>query len=258
MDTLAITAETPLLHLKAAELASELQLPIVPFDSEYDGYLLIVSARGLALQHTQNKHIKPIGVDFLSPQLTYRRKSHQPEFLKKALGSLKPKASLIVDATAGFGEDAFMLASKGYQVIMVERSPILAELIKDGLARMHLASSTPLDVPLEFHHADARVYLPELAKTTNIDAVYLDPMFPERKKSALSGKKMEILRDLIGQNPDADALLDISREVAKNRVIVKRPRYAPPLGNKQPTFSIQGRAARFDVYAAQDHKLLKQ
>jgi 16S rRNA (guanine1516-N2)-methyltransferase len=249
MIPLAVAAETPALNSRAVQLSNALKLPFSPIDSQKYPYLLVVRADRLVLHETQNKRIKPIYVDFLSPQLTYRRKSQQREFLKQAMGSLKPKTSLIVDATAGFGEDAFMLASKGYQVIMLERSEILAALLQDGLAKIHATPEQFIGISLEFKHTDARIYLPELAKTTNIDVVYLDPMFPERKKSALSGKKMEILRVLIGENHDAGELLDIARNTAKNRVIVKRPRYAAPLANKQPTFSIQGNAARFDVYS---------
>ncbi|HZJ10196.1 MAG TPA: class I SAM-dependent methyltransferase, partial [Trueperaceae bacterium] len=46
----------------------------------------------------------------------------------------------VVDATAGLGADAFHLAAKGAQVTMIERSPVLAELLRDALEHARAGS----------------------------------------------------------------------------------------------------------------------
>jgi len=207
---------------------------------------VIISTDKVMLKNVRTKNTKPIFVDFLSAKLRYRQKSNHRELLQKALGSLDPKSSLIVDATAGFGEDAFILASKGYHVIMLERSAVLAALLQDGLIRLHQSATS--FISLELVHQDAKIYLPELAKKIIIDVIYLDPMFPEKTKSALPRKEMKILREIVGDDADASSLLQAALKTAKNRVIVKRPRLAHPLGDIKPSFSVSGKLSRFDVY----------
>lgn len=246
---IAISAETPALDQSALRLANQFGLPIASPDAKNYAYLLMVTPGRVVLNNMPSKSSKPICVDFLSAKLIYRQKNNHRELLKKTLGSLDPSSALIVDATAGFGEDAFVLAHKGYRVIMLERSAVLAMLLQDGLARLYQSFSTASSISLELIHQDARIYLPELARKMAIDVVYLDPMFPERKKSALPRKEMEILRNLVGNDADAVELLQISLKAASNRVIVKRPRLAKSLGDIKPTFSVSGKISRFDVYS---------
>jgi 16S rRNA (guanine1516-N2)-methyltransferase len=246
---LAVSAEHDSLNSKAIVLAQSLQLPFVPQDSLDYLYLLIVTSEKLLLKSTQRKNTNAIYVDFLSAKLRYRQKNPQRELLKKAMGM---PSGFVVDATAGLGEDAFILATKGYNVLMIERSPILAKLLEDGLERYHTALSPTNSAfkngSLRFIHRNAIDYLPILAQTTTIDVVYLDPMFPDRKKAALPRKEMEFLRELIGKDSDASKLLEIALKVARRRVVVKQPRLAPALGNLAPSFSLIGKACRFDVY----------
>jgi 16S rRNA (guanine1516-N2)-methyltransferase len=94
--------------------------------------------------------------------------------------------------------------------------------------------------------ADACLAMPALKPQP--DAVYLDPMFPpKRKKSALAKKEIRILRELVGDDPDAEDLLQISLQIATKRVIVKRHLSAPPLG-QTPDKSYSGKLVRYDVY----------
>lgn len=244
----AVSVEDDSLENKAKALAQSLQLPLVQQDSRDYLYLLIVTPERLLLKSTQRKNTKAIYVDFLSEKLLYRQKNHQRELLKKAIGA---PSGFVVDATAGLGEDAFILAKKGYDVLMIERSNVLAKLLEDGLERYYASSPTDpafTNGSLRFVHHDATYYLPVLAQTTVIDVVYLDPMFPQRKKTALPRKEMEFLRELIGKDCDAAKLLEVALKVARRRVIVKQPRLANPLGNVDPSFSLSGKACRFDVY----------
>jgi 16S rRNA (guanine1516-N2)-methyltransferase len=88
--------------------------------------------------------------------------------------------------------------------------------------------------------ADSRVPAP--------DAVLLDPMFPERGSSAAVRKEMQLFQQLVGDDPDAPALLATALQVAVHRVAVKRPRGAPPLAGPKPSHVLEGRSTRFDVY----------
>jgi Protein of unknown function (DUF548). len=249
--TVAVVAETDELLPQAVRLAQQLDLPLVsPNASDYP-YLLCVTPLRLLLKNTQTKPAHRASVDFLSPKLDHRRKNHSRELLCKALGRLDPATACIVDATAGFGEDAFLLACQGYRLILLERSKVIGALLTDGLSRFY-ASPDPKNASIQLQCIlqDAKIYLPQLASHTAIDVVYLDPMFPLRKKLALPRKEMSILRDLVGgeDEKDADDLLQVALSVARYRVVVKRQRLAAPLSGMTPTFSLRGKMSRFDVY----------
>ena len=152
---------------------------------------------------------------------------------------------LVVDATAGLGGDAFLLAVAGFEVLAVERHPEVFEALAEGLER---AEADPklsrwLGGRLRLRLADARDVLEELV---DVSAVHVDPMFPEKRKAALPPKDIQQLRRLVGADEDAEELVSVARRVAP-RVAVKRPRKAPPLV-LGPDATIQGKLARYDVY----------
>jgi len=165
--------------------------------------------------------------------------------LVRAIGKT---AHLVIDTTAGMGQDSFMLAVAGFEVIGYERSPGVYALLENGLQR---AMADPairelLDDRLQFRNGDAIDELPLLKPQP--DAVYLDPMYPpKRKKSALSKKEMQVFRELVGADEDADRLFDVAMRSARDRVVVKRPHHAEPIAGK-PSMSYEGKLVRFDVY----------
>lgn len=190
-------------------------------------------------------------IDFASAHHHYRRLfgGGKQQTLAKAIGLHSYKLPLkVIDATAGYGEDAFVLASLGCEVILLERIPVLAQHLQAalvaGAANPEIAT---IIRRMQLMHGDALQILPTLKDRTP-DVVYLDPMFPERRKSALVKGKMQLLQQIVGTDPDADQLLPIARAVAKRRVVVKRPRQAPYLQDLTPHFSYLGRANRFDLY----------
>jgi 16S rRNA (guanine1516-N2)-methyltransferase len=215
-------------------------------------YELQQLADKLALINTVDQKIKPITVDFCAKELQYRCKPHNltKEALAKAIGKHQNKQLTIIDTTAGFGNDAFMLATLGYKVLLIERSPIMIKLLQDGLKR----AQNCLDIVhvierLSFIPGDAIQILEKLPQEQYPDIIYLDPMFPERRKSALVKKEMRVLHDLVGEDLDCNMLLSIAIKIAKLRVIVKRPRLAPAIDiNTTPSFILKGTACRFDVY----------
>lgn len=239
-------ADTSQAH-KAQALAAQLQLPIVVDDHAYS-IILAVTKQRLELRFPQD-NLKPIFIDFLANTLRKRLgKSHrQSELIARAVGMKGSQKPTILDATAGFGIDASILAYLGCSVQMVERSPIMCVLLEDGLQRA--GSSLPWLERLTLTCQNSQAYLQQaIDNQCFFDVVYLDPMFPERQKSALVRKEMQVLQQLVGFDEDADDLLPLARKVAKKRVVVKRPRLAPVLAQQLPTIVYKAKVCRFDVY----------
>jgi len=153
-----------------------------------------------------------------------------------------------VDATAGLGRDAFVLAAVGCRVRMLERHPVVAALLDDGLQRGYRdAEMGPwLQERLQLIHASSLAALAGI--TPRPDVVYLDPMYPHKQKSALVKKEMRVFQSLVGADNDADGLLMPARTLAKKRVVVKRPDYAPPLADIATRNAVLTKGHRFDIY----------
>jgi len=158
------------------------------------------------------------------------------------------KSHSIVDATAGWAQDGLALFRMGYAVTCIERSPVMAALIEDGLARLaqkNWVLRRELRVP-QLLVGNAIELLAGLGEKP--DCIYLDPMFPaKRKSSAATRKSMALLRDLLGDDLDRQALFEAAWAATARRVVVKSPDHAEPLGGK-PSESYQGTLLRYDVY----------
>lgn len=188
-------------------------------------------------------------IDFTSGRLTHRRKqaSLRKELLARAMGASPKDNPFIVDATAGLGRDSFILAALGFQVTMIERSDAVYSLLEDGLARgRQEADIAPIIERLVLIHADANLWLRD--QPLKPDIIYLDPMFPERKKSASAKKEMVILQELLGKDDNVQDLFHTALGCAKKRVVVKRPRLAANIAEREPNFSLKGKSSRFDIY----------
>lgn len=165
--------------------------------------------------------------------------------LAHALGK---KTKTVIDATTGWGQDSLHIFRMGYELTCIERSPVMAELLADGFNRL-----AELDWMRSLHLRPPKLLKGnaiELLATleTPPDCIYLDPMFPpKRKKSALAKKSMVVLRDLLGDDNDKEQLFDAAVKATGKRVVVKSPGYAEPLGGK-PSESFQGKLLRYDVY----------
>ncbi len=171
------------------------------------------------------------------------RSRHQPIARAIGLGRGRP-APFVADATAGYGDDSWLLASLGCRVVAVERSPIVAALLEDGLRRMEPIQAE-VTSRIQLHLGDAKDWI--AAIDDRPDVIYLDPMFPRGKKSALEEKRIRLLRVLVGDDLDAEELLACALQVARRRVVLKRPLHAPFLGGK-PTTVYRGKSVRYDVY----------
>jgi len=135
---------------------------------------------------------------------------------------------------------------------MIERSPILAALLTDGLHRLATNTDMPdiASIQLRLIQANAIEWLLQQAQKTEgrPDVVYLDPMYPHRTKSALVKKEMRALRALVGDDEDAALLLQAARQCALKRVVVKRPKGAPLLDGTKPSGDVQSKNTRYDIY----------
>ncbi|MFO1423891.1 MAG: class I SAM-dependent methyltransferase [Candidatus Competibacteraceae bacterium] len=234
-------------------LATTLELPWISNSATNDfTHLLIITAERLELRELGSNPAGPVYADFTTGAVAHRRRfgggRNQP--LARAVGLKRGVAPSVVDTTAGLGRDAFVLACLGCVVRLVERSPLIAALLRDGLERAARAPDLgPLVAErLSLIVADGRDYLRKLADEQRPDVVYLDPMYPLRRKAALAGKEMRLLRHLIGNDDDAPELLTAALASARRRVVVKRPRRAPTLVGPPPGFQITAPNTRFDVY----------
>lgn len=246
---IAIAALNAHLVGQAKQLAERLRLPITSIENKDYPLLLAITSDRIEIRQTTSKS-NPMFIDFLSPKLNYRKQKGggRRQLIAKAAGIKSNFRPTVIDATAGFCVDAYVLACLGCKVHMLERSPIMAVLIEDALARAAEQSVEFRKLDLSFTNIDATQYLQKLANAQKPDVIYLDPMFPERSKSALNKKTMRLLHDLVGEDLDSEKLLEIALKTAKKRVVAKRPRLAPHLGNKKPDVLFSGKSCRFDVY----------
>jgi 16S rRNA (guanine1516-N2)-methyltransferase len=215
--------------------------------------LLGIETDRLQLHWGQEPHSKPLTVELtaLDTRSPFGRTRRQP--LAKAIGlgaAGSPGPLHVVDATAGFGEDTWLLASFGCTVTSVERHPLVALILADALRRA-LASNPPAAAHVRAVCGDARLVLPTLQPQP--DVVYLDPMFPPSKTTALKRKAVRILRAVVGDDADAPELFEVAARTARRRVVVKRPLHAPPLAGP-PTITYPGKLLRYDVYVVRSTK----
>lgn len=211
---------------------------------------LVQTPTHLELRKRDEPKLGGIFVDFVSGAMAHRRRfgGGRGEAVAKAVGIKGGYLPDVVDATAGLGRDAFVLAALGCRVRMLERHPVVAALLEDGLQRGYQdAEIGPwLRDRLTLIHAGSAQALGDI--TPPPDVVYLDPMYPHRQKSALVKKEMRVFQSLVGPDEDADALLEPARRLAKKRIVVKRPDYAPPLAGVVTQAAVVTKSHRFDIY----------
>lgn len=249
--------QTPFVeNIKLENLADKLDLKIITEKNQIntDFILYYDKKNRLCLQKLEGSTISPICVDFASDQFSYRRRhsSNKGEMLAKAVGIKKDSLPFVLDATAGLGKDSFMLATLGCSLIMLEQSPIIAALLADGLERAnkHIELSTIVK-RINLITTDSVDYLSALSTKDRPDVIYLDPMFPSRKKNALAKKEMQTLQELLENNNNEEKLFNTALKNAKKRVVVKRHKSSPVISDSKPDIVFTGKSCRFDVYLIQ-------
>lgn len=249
--SIAVTSREISLLSTAQELAKKNALPYIDYlERESCDYVLALSSTGLYLEDVK-KELGSLKIDFLQGKLAHRLRylHNQKQLLARAIG-LKPNFKpSVLDATAGFGCDSFILAQLGCSVTLLERSSIIFLLLEDALKRS-LNNPKFLNLSVKLIKIEALVYLNQISacKQSSPDIIYLDPMYPYSNKSALVKKEMRLLRHLVGGDNDASNLLKLAIICAKRRVVVKRPRLSAYLAEIKPHHSILGKQHRLDVY----------
>lgn len=229
---------------EAEALAAHLGVPLITDipDTEQAGLLLRMGADGLALTG---------GGLSLRADLTRMLPRLRPANLKQELlvKACKIKScsvnKTVIDATAGLGEDSLLLAAAGFSVRLFESDPVIAALLRDALRRAgRLPELSDIVGRMCFAEADSLKMLPELPEAPAV--VFLDPMFPERQKSALVKKKFQLLQQLERPCDDGEALLQAALAARPGRIVIKRPLKGPFLGGIRPGYSLAGKAIRYD------------
>ena len=229
----------------AKEIAAKLRLKLIRPPAEVSTILMVHTTHIELIDTTENT--KPFFIDFNSDSLTYRRQhgGGRQQAVSRAMGLKNNKYPKVIDATAGLGRDSFILASQGCRITMFERNPILQILLADGLERGRNHPETKTICKR------MKLISQDILQTTcalpPADVLYLDPMYPHRQKSSLVKKEMRIIRQLVGNDPDADELLKFALKTNIPRIVVKRPKNAPHLGYP-PSTCIKEKNSRFDIY----------
>lgn len=242
-----VQAQNDACEALAEQWAQRLGLPRHIADAEF---ALQATDAGLQLQQLGADAPGAVRVDFVEGAVAHRRLygGGSGQMIAKAVGVQPGVRPRVLDATAGLGKDGFVLASLGCEMSLVERQPIIAALLEDGLARargdaevgaivarMHLLEGNSIQVMSDWPGDPPQV-------------IYLDPMFPHREKSALVKKEMRLFRPLVGDDMDAPALLAAALALATHRVVVKRPRKAPCIDGPKPSHALEGKSSRYDIY----------
>ena len=215
--------------------------------------VLIVGSNGLSLGETGKKAPKPIQVNFVSGKSAHRRQfgGGKGQMIAKAVGMKSGVKPSVVDVTAGLGGDAFVLAGLGCEMLLLERHPVVAALLQDGLDRA-AEDSDAVEVTqhMRLEPGNSIENLAKVVEETgfNPQVVYVDPMFPAREKSAEIKKEMKLFHQLVGMDTDDDQLLAKALEIATHRVVVKRPRKAPIIAGPEPSYVLEGKSSRYDIY----------
>ena len=168
------------------------------------------------------------------------------ELLVRAARVRGVEAPSAVDATAGLGEDALLLAAAGFVVTMFEKDPVIAALLRDALERAaRVPELAPVAERMTLVEGDSVAGLRCLGFSP--DVVFLDPMFPERTKSAAVKKKFQLQHHLERPCDNEEELVEAALAARPRKVVIKRPPKGPLLAGARPSYQVSGKAVRYDV-----------
>lgn len=232
-------------------LAARLNCPLTTSIPAETAFFLEYSRERLQLCQTGAGAPGPVFVDFRQGKVAHRRRQGEGRRspLARAVGMKPGFTPQVLDATAGLGQDAFVLATLGCKVLMVEQSPIVHALLEDGLRRAREASELKDIVGrMSLVQGNAIHLLGTMSPRERPDSIYLDPMYPHKGKAALAKKEMRTLQLLLGQDRQGAELLLAARCGALHRTAVKRPFRAGFLGDLPPDFQVRSPKTRYDIY----------
>lgn len=225
----------------ARALAERLNAPLT--DAVGDGLTLVADGEGLSLQGLGLKYRGDY--ERMLPRISKGRLEH--EMLAHIAKRARPGETAI-DAAAGMGEDALILAACGYEVTLYEKNPVIAELLRDAMRRAEKNELLKCVVErMKLTVGDSTELIP--GRFDRVDLVYLDPMFPARRKSGLINKKLQLMQRLEQPCVDEKAMLDAAASAHPKRIIIKRPLKGAYLADVKPHYTVKGKAIRYDCFA---------
>ncbi|MCK9173769.1 MAG: class I SAM-dependent methyltransferase [Desulforhopalus sp.] len=260
----SFTPNLPELREKAYILGTQLPFFTVELERFTGEMLLLYTPDGLGLYEFQGKkrRLKEVlRVDFLSARTIWRlahdNTIKQP--LARAAGIRAGFRPHIFDASAGLGQDAFVLASLGCSVTLCERSPLPAALLADGMARALQSREEIGNIVRErmqlLTGESERVLRQECAAGRDFDTVYFDPMYPHTSSSAANKKSMRLIRSFVGDDDDSTRFMTTVETLKLERIAIKRPSDAPLISELQPHHVVRGKSCRYDIYLPRMQKM---
>ena len=235
----AVYAAVPERREEAEALAAHLHVPLT--ETEVPSLTLRLDAGGLTL----TDGTLSLQADFTHMLPRLKPQNLGGEMLVKAAKMKDIPCPTLIDATAGLGEDSLLLAAAGFHVQLYEYDPVIAALLRDALRRAaEVPELSEIVGRMELHEADSIAALPMLRDAP--DVVLLDPMFPERQKSALIKKKFQLLQQLEAPCTDEEALLSAAIAAHPRKIVIKRPLKGAYLAGRKPGYSLTGKAIRYD------------
>jgi len=248
LGKLAVVQSDEVSLATAEEFAEQLAVPLYDVVDKKTAEDFFLTWRNGELKLLDKDLLKKGGLSVdIAPRHGEQRSWPAPKegALAQAIGR---KTKTVIDATTGWAQDSLHIFRMGYDLQCIERSPIMLALLEDAFKRLEQVDwmqRLNLSAP-QLLAGNAIDVLANLESAP--DCIYIDPMFPpKRKKSALPKKSMLILRDLLGDDLDREALFDAAFSATAKKVIVKCPDHAEPLGGK-PTESFGSKLLRYDVY----------
>ena len=230
--------------LGAPGLPGASALPDAPALPDVPGLALRRDEKGLALVEGD----MVLRGDFTRMLPRLRTDNLRRELLVRAAKVKGVEHPVALDATAGLGEDSLLLAAAGFSVYLCERDPVIAALLRDALARAaEEPSLAEVVARMRLLEADSLAVLADPgALPSLVDVVYLDPMFPAKRKSAATKKKFQLLHRLESPCEEEEALVRAALAARPRKVVVKRPVKAPYLAGVKPSSSLEGKVVRYD------------
>ena len=227
---------------EAKNIAKRLNIEIITNNKENFDIVLSMDENGLSLV---SDNMKLYG-DFSKSIKRLKQSNLQNEMLIHAAKIKGKKEKLVaIDATAGLGEDSILLAAYGYTVNLYEKNPIIAELLNDAMKRAKkIAELKKIIEKMKLHNEDSIIAMQKLEYTP--DVILLDPMFPERTKSALIKKKFQILHKIENPCSDENEMLSSAIKANPKKIIIKRPLKGEYLAGIKPDYSLKGNSIRYD------------
>lgn len=229
--------ESTIQQLKSLELDPDKVVEQLP------SHLTLSYIDGVLSLYDQENPQSKLNVNFTSGELFHRSQRHLGgEHLIKACQIKGNKNARVLDATCGLGVDSFLLSQAGFEVESYEKHPVVYALLKDGLHRLKEMNAS---IGFTVYNQDSI----SIMSQSHVDVVYLDPMFPHRKKTAKNKLGMQLFQDLYQNNADnAHELISQAVKSDCQRVVIKRPTKSRLLTQFKPTFQVKGKTCRFDAY----------